>query len=151
MIKISFYWRAGLMFVGLLALHGLTFAQVPDAGALQQQLQREVDQERPTPAPEKFLKKKERELASPKPGEALIDVKGFKVTGITLITEQQALEVLKPYTNRQLTVTQIKEAANEVALLYQQIGREAGAEGAVIESIRNVGYQFFDELNVLKA
>ncbi len=127
MIKISLYWRAGLMFVGLLGLHGLSFAQAPDAGALQQQLQREVDQERPTPAPEQFLKKKERELTPPKPGEALIDVKGFKVTGITLITEQQALEVLKPYTNRQLTVTQIKEAANEVTLLYQQIGRVAQA------------------------
>jgi hypothetical protein len=27
---------------------------------------------------------------------------------------------------------------------------EAGAQGAVIESIRNVGYQFFDELQVRK-
>lgn len=27
---------------------------------------------------------------------------------------------------------------------------EAGAQGAVIEAIRNVGYQFFDELNILK-
>lgn len=27
---------------------------------------------------------------------------------------------------------------------------EAGAEGAVIEAIRNVGYQFFDELSVSK-
>jgi len=127
MIRISLYWRAGLMFLGLSGLYGLGFAQVPDAGALQQQLQREVDQERPAPNPEQFLKKKERELTPPKPGEALIDVKGFKVTGITLITEEQALEVLKPYTNRQLTVTQIKEAANEVALLYQQIGRVAQA------------------------
>ena len=105
----------------------IAFAQVPDAGALQQQLQREVEQERPIPAPEQYLKKKERELTPPKPGEAVIDVKGFKVTGITLITEQQALDVLKPYSNRQLTVTQIKEAANEVALLYQQIGRVAQA------------------------
>ncbi len=28
---------------------------------------------------------------------------------------------------------------------------EAGAEGAVIEAIRNVGYQFFDELDVRKS
>ena len=27
----------------------------------------------------------------------------------------------------------------------------AGAEGAVIEAIRNVGYQFFDELSIRKA
>lgn len=27
---------------------------------------------------------------------------------------------------------------------------EAGVEGAVIEAIRNVGYQFFDELAILK-
>ena len=115
------------LIVGTLLFADTSFAQVPDAGALQQQLQREVDQERPAPAPEQYLKKKERELTPPKPGEVLIDVKGFKVTGITLITEQQAQEVLKPYTNRQLTVTQIKEAANEVTLLYQQIGRVAQA------------------------
>jgi hemolysin activation/secretion protein len=102
-------------------------AQTPDAGALQQQLQREVDQERPVQPPEQLLKKKERELTPAKPGEQTIDVKGFKVTGITLITEQQAQEVLKPYTGRQLTVTQIKEAANAVTLLYQEIGRVAQA------------------------
>ena len=28
---------------------------------------------------------------------------------------------------------------------------EAGAEGAVIEAIRNVGYQFFDELDIRKS
>ncbi len=28
---------------------------------------------------------------------------------------------------------------------------EAGAEGAVIEAIRNVGYQFFDELSIRKS
>lgn len=102
-------------------------AQTPDAGALQQQLQREVDQERPIQPPEQLLKKKERELTPAKPGEQTIDVKGFKVTGITLITEQQAQEVLKPYAGRQLTVTQIKEAANAVTLLYQEIGRVAQA------------------------
>ena len=102
-------------------------AQTPDAGALQQQLQREVDQERPVQPPEQLLKKKERELTPAKPGEQTIDVKGFKVTGITLITEQQAQEVLKPYAGRQLTVTQIKEAANAVTLLYQAIGRVAQA------------------------
>ena len=103
------------------------FAQTPDAGALQQQLQREVDQERPFQPPEQLLKRKERELTPAKPGEQTIDVKGFKVTGITLITEQQAQEVLKPYAGRQLTVTQIKEAANAVTLLYQEVGRVAQA------------------------
>lgn len=29
--------------------------------------------------------------------------------------------------------------------------REAGAEGAIIEAIRNVGYQFFDELQFGKS
>jgi hemolysin activation/secretion protein len=105
----------------------VAFAQTPDAGALQQQLQREVDQERPFQPPEQLLKKKERELTPAKPGEQTIDVKGFKVTGITLITEQHAQEVLKPYAGRQLTVTQIKEAANAVTLLYQDIGRVAQA------------------------
>ena len=37
----------------------LSFAQLgPDAGALQQQLQREADQNRVTPPPESFIKEK---------------------------------------------------------------------------------------------
>ncbi len=122
------YRQSRTLIVFALAFVSITaWAQTPDAGALQQQLQREVDQERQVPVPSPPIKKKERELTPAKPGEQTIDVKGFKVSGITLITEQQAQDALKPYVGRQLTVTQIKEAANTVTLLYQEIGRIAQA------------------------
>ncbi|MEY2617769.1 MAG: hypothetical protein RL522_771 [Pseudomonadota bacterium] len=50
----------------------------------------------------------------------------------------------------------VAEGATEKAKVHVRMVRlrkklhEAGAEGAVIESIRNVGYQFFEELAVRK-
>lgn len=106
---------------------GTAYSQVgPDAGALQQQLQREADRERPQLPPESLIKK-EPTPSKPKSGAQTIAVKSFKVTGITLITQEQAQEVLKPFTNRQLTFDQIKEAASAVAALYQPMGRVAQA------------------------
>ena len=103
------------------------FAQAgPDAGALQQQLQREADMDRPVVRPEQLVKPRQQP-SRPKSGAKAIEVSSFKVTGITLITEAQAQEVLKPYTNRQLTLDQIKEAGTAVTNLYTQMGRVAQA------------------------
>ena len=98
----------------------------PDAGALQQQLQREVDRNAPLVAPEQLIKKKDK-AARAKPGVKAIEVNGFKVTGITLITQAQAQEALKPFLHRQLTLDQIKEAAEAVTNLYAKKGWVAQA------------------------
>jgi len=51
-----------------------------------------------------------------------------------------------------IVLTEEKKSSIQVRMVrLRKKLHEAGAEGAVIESIRNVGYQFFDELNVLKA
>jgi hemolysin activation/secretion protein len=117
------------LLVGLLMLThvNLSFAQVgPDAGAIQQQLQREADQRRDAPPPESLIKKQPTPSQS-KSGEQSIEVSSFKVTGITLITQEQAQEVLKPFANRKLTFDQIKEAASAVTRLYNAMGRVAQA------------------------
>jgi hemolysin activation/secretion protein len=103
------------------------YAQVgPDAGALQQQLQREAERERSTVKPEKRVKPKKK--ADPaKTASKAIDVKSFQITGMTLVEQAQAQEVLQPYNNRQLTLDQIKEAATAVTNLYTQMGRVAQA------------------------
>ena len=112
---------------GLIATSSTPFAQTgPEAGALQQQLQREADQNRITPPPESFIKKQPTP-SKPKLGDQTIDVTSFKVTGITLITQEQAQEVLKPFTNRKLTFDQIKEAGSAITGLYSQMGRVAQA------------------------
>jgi hemolysin activation/secretion protein len=105
-----------------------TRSQVPDAGALQQQLQREIELSRPQFSSEETAPKK-MDAVPPtvKSDELKIFVKSFIVSGITLITEAQAQAALKIYNNRELTIDEIKAAANAVAMLYQKIGRTAQA------------------------
>ncbi len=93
----------------------------PEAGALQQQLQREVDRNAPLVAPEQLIKKKDK-ASRPKAAAKSIEVNGFKVTGMTLISQDKAQEALKPFLNRPLTLDQIKEAAEAVTNLYAQKG-----------------------------
>ena len=115
---------AGILVMGNASI---AFAQAgPEAGALQQQLQREADLNRVAPPPESLIKKPAKP-SRPKSGDKAIEVTSFKVTGITLITQEQAQEVLKPFTNRQLTLDQIKEAGEALTNLYSQMGRMAQA------------------------
>jgi hemolysin activation/secretion protein len=103
-------------------------AQVPDAGALQQQLQREIDLSRPQFPTEEIAPKKQETVPPPtKPDELKISVKSFIISGMTLITEAEAQAALKNYNNRELTIDEIKAAANAVAALYQKKGRTAQA------------------------
>ena len=119
-----FAWVAGL---GLLANVNPSYAQVgPDAGAIQQQLQREADQSRGATPPDSLIKKPPAP-SEPKSSDQTIEVSSFKVTGITLITQEQAQEVLKSFTNRKLTFDQIKEAGLAVTRLYNSMGRVAQA------------------------
>jgi len=102
------------------------FAQVPDAGALQQQLQREAEQSRPLPSPGPIIKS----APTPsKPGAAkeTLEVKKFVVTGATLVSQEKIAQTLAPFENRELSFDQIREAANAVTALYTQIGRAAQA------------------------
>ncbi len=97
-----------------------------DAGALQQQLQREADRERQEPRPLQMIKPTSGP-GTKKTGAETIEVKSFKVTGLTLISEQHAQEALKPFNNRDLTLEQIKEAGSAITNLYVKIGRVAQA------------------------
>lgn len=97
-----------------------------DAGALQQDYQRQIDNSQTTSPPETLIKKTPT-TSTPKKNQTLIQVNGFRVVGMTLITQDQAQDVLKPFINRKLTLDQINEAANAIVDLYQRIGRVAQA------------------------
>lgn len=105
----------------------LAYAQAPDAGALQQGIQRQLDAGQMQAPPESFVKEKAPTPTPVSKNQTLIDVKGFKVTGITLVTQAEAQEVLEPFKNRKLTLAQINEAASAVSDLYQKKGRIAQA------------------------
>lgn len=105
----------------------LSYAQAgPDAGAIEQQLKREGDQSRGAPTPELPTKKQPAPSQS-KPGDQTIDVTTFRVTGLTLITQEQAQEALKSFSNSKLTFDQIKDAGLAVTRLYNAMGRVAQA------------------------
>ena len=113
--------------LGLLANVSQSYAQVgPDAGAIQQQLQREADQSRGATPPDSLIKKQPAPSES-KSSDQTLEVSSFKVTGITLITQEQAQEALKSFANRKLTFDQIKEAGFAVTRLYNTMGRVAQA------------------------
>jgi hemolysin activation/secretion protein len=102
-------------------------AQTPDAGALQQGILRQLDAEQMQKPPESLIKEKAPTPTAPSKNQTLIDVKGYKVTGMTIVTEAEAQAVLIPFNNRKLTLAQINEAASAIADLYQSKGRIAQA------------------------
>ena len=99
----------------------------PDAGTFEQKLKKQIEFEQKEAPSENVIKKKEPTPAVPKDNQILIDVKKFKVTGITLITQEEAATVLTSFENRSLTLKQINEAANAIVDLYQRKGRIAQA------------------------
>ena len=99
----------------------------PDAGTFEQKLKKQIENEQKEAPSESVIKKKEPTPAAPKDNQILIDVKKFKVTGVTLITQEEVATVLVPFENRSLTLKQINEAANAIVDLYQRKGRIAQA------------------------
>ena len=103
------------------------FAAGTDAGTLEQSLKKQIESEQKDAPSETVIKKKEPTPPASKDNQILIDVKKFKITGITLITQEEALAALVPFENRSLTLKQINEAANAVVDLYRRKGRIAQA------------------------
>lgn len=102
------------------------FAQAPEAGALQQQLQREIERSAPRELPLDPSRKAPTPV-EPSSNKDTIEVKRFSIFGSTLIEQSKIDRALAPYENRELTFDQIREAASAVTALYTQIGRTAQA------------------------
>lgn len=117
----------GSLFLALSGICGGVNAQVPDAGALQQQLQREVDRGNQVPPPEVKGPQAKPPAESKASSKDTVDVSTFEITGNTLISPAAAQAAVAPYEHRTLSFDQIKEAANAVAALYTSIGRVAQA------------------------
>jgi hemolysin activation/secretion protein len=98
----------------------------PDAGALQQQLQREIERARPTAPAQPSLRKPTAPTEMPT-GAETIEVRAFRVTGNTVVSDAEIQVVLAPFAGRALTISQIREAAAAVTRLYQDHGRVAQA------------------------
>jgi hemolysin activation/secretion protein len=92
----------------------------PDAGALQQELQRQVPKLQPLPtpsAPRAPAKPKEA-----KPSEVKVTIKGFRIDGNKTLSEDLIKETLKPWLGKTVAFEELQKAADSVAALYQTQG-----------------------------
>jgi hemolysin activation/secretion protein len=97
-------------------LNPIALAQVPDAGALQQQLERQLPDASPLPTPGP----KERPKEKPKnQDERKIEVKDFRFQGNTLFSDEKLRAVLEPWVNRSLTISELEEVTNAISDFYR--------------------------------
>ena len=108
------------LFVLLATLAPFAFAQSPpDAGSLQQQIERD----RKPLLPRKATPERPAEPAALTPPSGLIvNVKAFHFAGNSLIGSEQLAAVLATYLNRPLDFTQLQAAAAAVANAYREAG-----------------------------
>ena len=113
----TFSFNKKIIALAVSSTFGVVNAQnIPDAGALQQQLERQLPpvQSLPpvgpstpiTPSPE--IKDDEK-----------IEISGFRFKGRTLLTEDQLQKVVQKWAGQSLTLNQIRDAANAVSNEYR--------------------------------
>jgi hemolysin activation/secretion protein len=95
----------------------------PDAGALQQELQKQVPKLQPLPSPVAPSIKPKPEEA--KPGDVKVTIKGFRIDGNKSLSDEAIKETLKPWLGRTVPFQELQKAADSVAALYQTFGKLA--------------------------
>ncbi|QWE17164.1 ShlB/FhaC/HecB family hemolysin secretion/activation protein [Polynucleobacter sp. AP-Nino-20-G2] len=95
-------------------------AQV-DAGALQQNLEKQLPLPSPLALPEPG-KEKAPQLSTPKEGEATFVLAAFALEGVNILPDAQVQEVLKPYVGISITFADLEKACDAITALYRQHG-----------------------------
>ncbi len=118
--------RQPLIFAALIVVAYPVFAQAPDAGALQRQIEKQLPQEAPV-AP--FRLKPPAEAPAPKASENQVTftLKGFKFSGNTLVTSAELQIALEAWVNRTVTFAQLDEITAQIMAYYRNRGRIAQA------------------------
>ena len=92
----------------------------PGAGALQQELQRQVPKLQPLPTPS--APKAPAKPQEAKPSEVKVTIKGFRIDGNKTLSEELIKETLKPWLGKTVAFQELQKAADSVAALYQSQG-----------------------------
>jgi hemolysin activation/secretion protein len=95
-------------------------AQV-DAGALQQNLEKQLPLPSPLALPEAG-KEKSAPITPPKEGETAFVVSAFALEGVNILPDAQVQAVLKPYLKVSLTFADLQKACDAITALYRQNG-----------------------------
>lgn len=97
---------------------GAAFATV-DAGALQQNLEKQLPSLRVLPEPSQG---KSNAPIESKDSEVSFVVNSFALEGISILPESQVQVVLKPYLNIPLTFSELEKACDAITNLYREFG-----------------------------
>jgi len=119
-----------LVIIGFTAMSTLAHAApnpipsgAPDAGALQQGLQKQLPQLQPLPTPKAPTVKPMPQEA--KPSEVKVTIKGFRIDGNKSLSDEVIKETLKPWLGKTVPFQELQKAADAVAALYQTQGKLA--------------------------
>ena len=104
-----------LLIVGLPGLFPALASAAVDAGALQQNLEKQLPPARTLPEPGK---PKPLNVPTPKDAEVTFIVNAFELEGVSILPESQVQAVLKPYLGIQLTFSQLEKACDAITNLY---------------------------------
>ncbi len=111
--------------ISALFISGSTFTSVAlaqvDAGALQQNLERQLPLPSPLALPEAAKPTAPRESAS-KAGEVRFTVNSFVLEGVKLLPEASVQAVLKDWVNRPVNFDDLQKACDAVVALYRSKG-----------------------------
>ncbi|WNO07825.1 ShlB/FhaC/HecB family hemolysin secretion/activation protein [Teredinibacter sp. KSP-S5-2] len=108
-------WCSVLLVVLFFGSLGAVAQQVPDAGAIQNEIE---DVEKPK---NEEIPPEEAPLAAPTEGSGpKISVTEISFHGNTLLTEEELLEVVEPWKNKPLSLAELKYVANLVAVRYRE-------------------------------
>lgn len=96
-----------------------TFAQGIDAGALQQNLQRQIPSTSPSNLPTPTAP---RVAPEPKPNQTTLVVKRFDLQGVQLLSPDVVQNTLQPWRDRPVTFDDLQKACEAVEALYRKRG-----------------------------
>lgn len=121
MVRIYFLNSASFILAGVLIPLS---AVAQDAGALQRELQLQIDRGAPQ---QQVQPEKPPEKRVDKPNERKIPIKGFKFKGNTLLSDSELQAVVKPWTNSDITFSDLKDVTTAIQDAYAKRNRIAQA------------------------
>ncbi len=121
MAYLSISWQRRCLFRVIplfIAVGQSSFAQtVPDAGAILRENERQ-----PLQLPKPGLQAVPQAPVAPATSDVRVTVRGFKLTGNTLIAESELQAVLAPWIGREVGFTELQQAVDAIAKAYRQRG-----------------------------
>ncbi len=114
-------WAGIALFVGANSLSSAVLAQV-DAGALQQNLEKQLPLPSPLALPEPGKPTTPERESAAKAGEVRFTVNAFVLEGVKLLPENVVQEVLKPWVGKAVNFDDLQKACDAVVGLYRKNG-----------------------------